>query len=604
MSNWKPWQLIFLGYLLFLNAFIFGALAFFFFYNAPWKLLQPTPMANLPSDSLTPVSYTTFTATPALETTPMPSQALDPGPGIVEEDEIEIIPTSIPPVNIPPAPIPTQATLSRSPTTIEQQAVTAAQSLPTVIHTPSPMATPTSTPLPTTTSTNTPLPTATSTPTPTNTPSPTATSTATPTDTPPPTATSTPTHTPTLTPSSTPTPTRTPRPTNTPTRTPTRTPRPTATPMPSPTRTPPPTTTPTRIPTSPPRPTSTSTPLPTPTPSPTATAMAVAALSVNDTFEAIPNRSPAEADQHPASAAGLLNAVPLTNGSIALSWASVNNALQYRVYSDMGTGYGVYIYKARTTQPAFVDKILKPGMAYSYRITRLEAGREIVLAQTNATTFGDRMTAGGSLADQSQVSTTRVIPTPTALPPDTVLLGLVSDNNFTDNFNTLTIVGEVRNDSNLDVGQTNITVTFYDATGTVIGTANGETMLEVIPPGETSPFLITLTRPSGLTSYSLRAVARPVVPELKAQLSVVEVRRYEDEAGFFHVKGVIENVGNRVAKRTKVAAVIYGRDGSVINVGFVYVNPPSLAPGEQATYDVIFTYYPRYLTQTVIPFEE
>jgi hypothetical protein len=42
----------------------------------------------------------------------------------------------------------------------------------------------------------------------------------------------------------------------------------------------------------------------------------------------------------------------------------------------------------------------------------------------------------------------------------------------------------------------------------------------------------------------------------------------------------------------------------VINVGFTYVTPPTLAPGKQAAYDVIFTYYPRYLTQRVIPFEE
>ena len=85
---------------------------------------------------------------------------------------------------------------------------------------------------------------------------------------------------------------------------------------------------------------------------------------------------------------------------------------------------------------------------------------------------------------------------------------------------------------------------------------------------------------------------------------MVEVRRFEDDAGFFHIKGVIENAGNTVAKRIKVAAVIYGRDNGVINVGFTYVNPPILAPGEQATYEVIFAYYPRYLTQQVIPFEE
>ena len=139
----------------------------------------------------------------------------------------------------------------------------------------------------------------------------------------------------------------------------------------------------------------------------------------------------------------------------------------------------------------------------------------------------------------------------------------------------------------------------------MIDTAHGETILNTIPPGETSPFLITLTRPTGLASYSLRAVARPVVTSKpKAQLAVLETKRFEDEAGFFHIKGTIQNVGNTTAKRTKVVAVIYGRDRQVINVNFAYVTPPTLAPGEQAGYDVIFTYYPAYFNQVVIPFEE
>ena len=289
---------------------------------------------------------------------------------------------------------------------------------------------------------------------------------------------------------------------------------------------------------------------------------------------------------------------------MAVSWPPVAEEFQYRIYRDMGSGYGVYIYKTRTTQPAFVDKQLRPGMSYQYRLTWLANGQETVMAQVRADTFTAKMQAGSNLADQPKISTASIIAAPTALPPDAVLLGLVSKNNFTDEFNTLTLVGEVRNDSNLDVGHSDITVTFYDAAGTVIDTTHGETLLKVIPPGKKSPFLIALTRPPGFASYSLQAVARPVPPQQSAQLSVLELKRFEDEAGFFHIKGIIENVGSSVTKRTKVAAIIYGRDGDVINVGFAYVNPPTLAPDERAAYDVIFAYYPKYLTPQVIPFEE
>ena len=296
----------------------------------------------------------------------------------------------------------------------------------------------------------------------------------------------------------------------------------------------------------------------------------------------------------------------LTNDSIALNWTPVENSQKYRVYSDMGSGYGVFIYKAVVDQPAFIDEVLRPGMAYSYRITRLAAREEVVLAQVNAATFGSKRATINTLVNQQLASTANVTPTivPTALPPDAIILGLLSDNNFTDKFNTLTIVGEVRNDSSLDVGQTNITITFYDSSGNIIGTASGDTMLDVLSPGEISPFFITLAQPTGLASYSLRAVAQPVESKLKSQLAVVELKRYEDDAGFLRIKGTVKNLGNLVSKRTKVVAIIYGRDGRVINIGFTYVHPPTLAPGQQATYDISFTYYPRYYTQTVIPFEE
>jgi hypothetical protein len=270
----------------------------------------------------------------------------------------------------------------------------------------------------------------------------------------------------------------------------------------------------------------------------------------------------------------------------------------------MGGGYGLYVYKARTTQPAFIDKRLRPGMTYSYRLTRPEVEQEVVMAQIKTSTFADESLTSHNSSSQPGVSTASVVAAPTALPRDTVLLGLVSNNDFTDDFNTLTLVGEVRNDSNLDVGQTDITVTFYDAAGIVIGVAHGETLFDIIPPGDKSPFHITLTHPPGFASYSLRVIARPVLPRQSAQLAVIELKRFEDAAGFFHIKGIIENVGNSVAGRTKVTAIIYGRDGGIINVGFTYVNPSTLAPGEQATYDVIFAYYPQYLTQQVIPFEE
>ncbi len=632
MRKWKPWQFVFLAYLLLLNFIVFCVLSFFLLRND--RIFQP--VANIQTNTVTAII-------PSPVVSPLVSNESLVPPSSTEQNDVESteVPVVIPSVNIAPVPppepsesAPAAENIDAIVTASEQEAtssiaakdeseVTAVAQLQVVeTNTPTPLPTNTHTPTPSPTNTNTPTQTPSPTSVPTSTPRPTATPTQTPTRTPTSTATKTPTNTPQPTATATQTPTPTPHPTNTPLPTTTSTSTPTSLPTrtPTPTNTPRPTTTPTKSPTGtpPPTPTNTFTPVPSPTatasPNPTNTPVAVALTSTPMptpiaavSFLLTPNASAVQSlqpNQTAARAAVLLDATPLTNSSMALSWPLVENARQYRIYSDMGSGYGVFVYKARTTEPAFVDKQLRPGATYNYRLTRIEAKQEIIMAQISIDTFAGELQVGNNTTRQPTSSTTSVIAAPTALPPDAVLLGLVSDNSFTDDFNTLTLVGEVRNDSNLDVGQTDITLTFYDATGSIIGTADGKTLLDIIPPGEKSPFHMTLTRPPGFASYSLRAVARPVPPQQSTQLSVIELKRFEDEAGFFHIKGLIENVGKSVAKRTKVAAVIYARDGNVINVGFTYVDPPTLDPGERAAYDVIFTYYPRYLTQHVIPFEE
>ena len=597
--------------------------------KAPTATEEAIALAQVPTvvvDTPTPVPTATNTPTPTATPTPSPSPTNTatntPSPTATATHTPSPTATPTNTATHTPSPTATQtATNTPKPTSTPSPTNTATHtptSTATATNTPKPTATDTATPKPTVTSTRTPLPTATASSTVTRTPKPSSTFTRTPTrtSTPKPTQTRTPkpsvtktsTAIPTGTKTSTPRPTVTPKPTRTPksTATLTRTATPKATPTGTATQTPTKTSTPVPGPTN----TSIPTPVPTSTNSPTPVAIvdagtesSTAAAAIADVEEI--NASFARLAQPSYSAAGLVDATPLTNGSVALSWEALDDVRLYNIYSDMGSGYGVYIHKARTSEPAFIDKMLHAGTSYTYRLTHVEKSQEIMLAQANASTFVGKEIVDSASPSQLNVSTAAsVVAAPTALPPDAVLLGLVSDNNFTDEFNTLTIVGEVRNDSNLDVGQTDIAVTFYNDGGSVIGTASGETLLDVIAPGEKSPFIITLTRPPGLALHSLRAIGRPVPPKKTAQLAVVDVKRFEDDAGFFHVKGVIENIGSSTAKRVKVTAPIYNRDNRVINVGFTYVDPPNLQPGQQATYDITFAYYPRYFSQQVIPFEE
>ncbi|RME47427.1 MAG: hypothetical protein D6796_07675, partial [Caldilineae bacterium] len=256
-------------------------------------------------------------------------------------------------------------------------------------------------------------------------------------------------------------------------------------------------------------------------------------------------------------------------------------------------------------ETAFVDDAVRGGATYHYRVEGADGEDTAVVGYASAVTYprpdappaaAIASAAGSPPAGRANVA---IIPAPTPLPPDALLLGLMSDASYTDAFDTLYVVGEVRNDSNLDVGDIHVTVSFYDAAGTFIGETTGRTMLKTLSPGERSPFLLRLARPVGMSNYSIKAVGRPVPSYLRPQIVLVESRAFEDEAGFYHVAGTVKNTGSVSVPRVRVVVTLYGRDGGVVNVGFDDLSPVPLHPGELAPFDVTFTYFPKILRHAI-----
>jgi hypothetical protein len=290
----------------------------------------------------------------------------------------------------------------------------------------------------------------------------------------------------------------------------------------------------------------------------------------------------------------------------------------------MGTGYGVYVFKAEADRPTLTDANLTPGLRYNYRVGAMSRAGETMVADATALTTGRASVASsgegpGGAAGQASIKASgqaslsaakpapasaplHITPAPTPLAPDTIILGMLSATDYADEVDgTLTIVGEVRNDSALDVGETAVTATFYGTDGQVIGEVGGPTLLPTLTPGIRSPFILTLPRPVGVANYSLRATGRPVtltVPD--GGLVVVNTRRFEDTTGFYHIAGVIQNRETQKVEQARVIVTLYDRSGRVINVGFAYPQPSALASGERADFDVTFTYYPKVFSHSAV----
>jgi hypothetical protein len=458
--------------------------------------------------------------------------------------------------------------------------------------------------------------------------------------------------TPTLRPTFTPTPAAAPPP---PTETPVPPSTPAFIPLPTDEPTPTDTValadTPTLAPTDTPPPTSTPAPIPTHTPlaSPTATSTATSMPTPAPTETATPTPRP------PVAPVAEVKVLSTSDDRIDLSWkpATGSEPLTYHIYWDMGLGLGLYTYKTSVEGTRYSDLNLRPGAAYRYRIVAYDGSRESsaceVLATTRARPERAAMAAPGTIQTPqpsptwrptatptptaspspaptstasptptstpgrtpppsptrrptvvpvsiptSQTSPTprRIVATPTPLPPDTVLLGLMSSHDYEDDLGFITVVGEVRNDLQMNVGKVLVTATFYSASGEVIEEASTSTMIDILLPGQRSPFALILPRPVDLWEYSLRITARPTLEQPLAGLELVQSHADEDEVGFYHVTGEVENTGQRTADRVQVIVTLYDKWGKIVNAGFVYGEPRRVRPGESAAFDCSFTYYP------------
>jgi hypothetical protein len=312
---------------------------------------------------------------------------------------------------------------------------------------------------------------------------------------------------------------------------------------------------------------------------------------------ALPRQAnPADVEARAAPAA--LRGEAARNGTVTLRWAEMAEAAAYRVYSDMGSGYDVYIYQAAVADPQYSEYAPIPGATYRYRITAYQDGVESLPARVAVTTQGAAsppLVASRGPAGGSAVAVPVVTPAPTTVPPDTIILGVVSSEQYVDDLGSVTVAGEVRNDSALNVGNGKIAVTFYDAAGQVLAQDEVSTLLDILSPGQRSPFVLTRPRPPGLADYSLRATARPTTQEPRSRLAVLSSRSFE-RGGFYHVAGQVENRGTRSVGRVEVMVTLYSLTGKVVNVGVAWGKPQKnmdkLAPGERADFDCVFTYYP------------
>jgi hypothetical protein len=274
----------------------------------------------------------------------------------------------------------------------------------------------------------------------------------------------------------------------------------------------------------------------------------------------------------------------------------------------MGLGYDMYKLKTSVREPRYSQTGLQPSTTYRYLITvfdgQTESPPEAVAVKTVSWLRLPSLNITQATARSPQVSQTAGVPTGglTASPTPQgaeVILGLMGTNDYLDELGNLHVVGEVHNDMPDNVDQIRVTLAFYGESGDVVKEITSAGLLDLLAPGQRTPFVIVWEGATDWERYSLRAAGRETTKRPPEGVNVLHSYARLDDVGLYHVVGTLRNEGTTTAYYVKIVVSLYDEWGRIENANFCYAAPSRIAPGMTASFDCPFEYYPYQATHLV-----
>lgn len=166
-----------------------------------------------------------------------------------------------------------------------------------------------------------------------------------------------------------------------------------------------------------------------------------------------------------------------------------------------------------------------------------------------------------------------------------------------------TLVGEVKNAGNLSMSDILITASFYCGCSKLMGAkegmpaiTSGYTELEILAPGEKSPFKIVLSVEQfsqlklfdvdKIEKYKTESDYNTTDEELYKSFEISQSRgELDNSTGHYKVVGMAKNIGNETAKQIKVVGTFYDNQDRIVEVMHTYLQDP-LRPGDEAQFEI------------------
>ena len=146
----------------------------------------------------------------------------------------------------------------------------------------------------------------------------------------------------------------------------------------------------------------------------------------------------------------------------------------------------------------------------------------------------------------------------------------------------LTVLGEVVNASSRDLEQMVVQIALFDEADRVLASQSAGVELDVLAPGQRSPFAVLFTQaPERYASYQAAVVsaAPAYVGSMQRDLEPVGVTLEQQTAGLATLTGRVRNTGDVEAFDVVVVATLYDPLGRVIGTRSLVSEPSVVAAG-------------------------
>lgn len=166
---------------------------------------------------------------------------------------------------------------------------------------------------------------------------------------------------------------------------------------------------------------------------------------------------------------------------------------------------------------------------------------------------------------------------------------------YVDETKIMHILGEIKNDSDSAMKNVQIKISFYDKEGNLLDQYQRTPVLQVINPGQSSPFEILY-----LDSNSVERVANFTMTaqgqdtDLKeTQLEILSSNSRLDILGTYYINAAARNNGDSEASNAMMIATLYDKDGRVIAIGRALAEAgrgsSNITAGSEAPFGIVVT---------------